>query len=91
MLNFTEDLHTRPYLVTKRRCDWNKTFRLGHFMLHFKTFIMFLFVYMTTKASNARLFEEHEISLKTDNWIYIGRNNNEENGILRKDKSRDAV
>ena len=40
----------RPYMVTKRRCVWNKTFLLGHFMLHF---IMFLIRQMTTKASNA--------------------------------------
>ena len=27
--SFTEELHMRPYMVTKRRCDWNKTFLLG--------------------------------------------------------------
>ena len=26
VLNFTEELHTRPYMVTKRRCVWNTTF-----------------------------------------------------------------
>ena len=36
-------------MVTKRRCVWDKTFPLGHFMLHF---IMFLIHQMTTKASN---------------------------------------
>ena len=33
---------TRPHMVTKRRCVWNKTFPLGHFVLHFTTLIMFL-------------------------------------------------
>ena len=40
---FTEELHMRPYMITKRRCVFNKTFllgpyMLGHFMLHFTTF-----------------------------------------------------
>ena len=53
MLNFTEELHTRPYMVTKRRCVWNKTFPLSHLILHFTTFIMFLYIHeMTTKAHN---------------------------------------
>ena len=40
----------RSSVITKR-CVWNKTFPLGHFMLHFTTCIMFLRE-MTTKASN---------------------------------------
>ena len=39
-LNVTEELHTRPYMVTERRC-LDKTFPLGHIMLHF---IMFLYM-----------------------------------------------
>ena len=31
------------YMVMKRTCVWNKTFLLGQFMLHFTTFIMFLY------------------------------------------------
>ena len=27
MLNFTEELHIRPYMVTKRRRVWNKYIR----------------------------------------------------------------
>ena len=51
--SFTEELHTRPYMVIKRTCVWNKTFALGHFMLHFITFIMFLYIReITVKASN---------------------------------------
>ena len=63
ILNFTEELHT-PYtcMVTKRRCVWNKTFPLGHFMLYFTIFIMFLYIReMTTKASNVH---EHFFTLK---------------------------
>ena len=44
-----------PYMVIKRRCDWNKTFPLGQFMPHLTTFIMFIYIYicqMTTKAMN---------------------------------------
>ena len=40
--SFNKELHIRPYMVTKRRYVWNKTFPLGHFMLYFTTFIMFL-------------------------------------------------
>ena len=38
--SFTEELHTRPCMVTKRRRVWNKTCCMGqgHFMLHFTTF-----------------------------------------------------
>ena len=43
-------------MVIKRRCVWNKTFPFGQFMLHFTTFIMFLYIReMTTKASNELL------------------------------------
>ena len=35
---FVKKLHMRPYMVTKRRSVSNKTFPLGHFMLHFTTF-----------------------------------------------------
>ena len=52
----SEELHTRPYMVTKRRCVWIKTFPLGHFLLHYKAFIMFLYIReITTKASNDSL------------------------------------
>ena len=51
-LRVTEELHRRPYMVTKRSCVWNKTFPLGYCMLHL---IMFLYQ-MTTKASNVLHF-----------------------------------
>ena len=63
VLNFTKELHTRPYMVTKR-CDWHKTFPLGHFMIHFTTF-MFLCFYvceMMTKASNETFLHDHMVS-----------------------------
>ena len=36
--SLTGKSHTRPYMVTKRTHVWNKTFPLGHFMLHFRAF-----------------------------------------------------
>ena len=27
--SFTEECHMRPYMVSERRCIWNKTFLLG--------------------------------------------------------------
>ena len=41
-----------PYMVIKRRCVCNKIFPLGQFMVHFTTFIMFLYTSNTSKASN---------------------------------------
>ena len=49
----------RPYVVTERRCVWNKTFLLGPIVWNkviscfiSPHFIMFLIREMTTKASN---------------------------------------
>ena len=61
--SFTEELHTRPNMVTKRRCVWNKIFPLGHFMFPFTTFhnVSIYIREMTTKASNGNvkiLFKE---------------------------------
>ena len=58
--SFNEELHMTPHMVTKRRCVWNKTFPLGHFMLHFTTFIMLYMYEMTTKA---RIGEVSEVAL----------------------------
>ena len=38
---FIEELHTRAYMITKRRCVWNKTFLLGHIVLY-----CFVFMHM---------------------------------------------
>ena len=38
ILNFTEELHMRPYMVTKRRCVCNKTFPFGTFHASFHNF-----------------------------------------------------
>ena len=59
---FTEERHARPYMVTQRRCVWNKTFLLGPIVCNMviscilPLFIMFLCVHQIpatpTKASN---------------------------------------
>ena len=66
MKSFTEELHMRPYMVTKK-CVLNKTFPLGQFMLHFTIFyvsIQCFYIYeMITKKLVMAIFAQQETIL----------------------------
>ena len=44
--SFNEELHTRPYMVIKRTCHWNKTFGIGSFHTSFHNFHNVLYMYV---------------------------------------------
>ena len=71
-----------PYMVIKIRCVWNKTFPLGQFMLHFTTFIMFLYTY-TLPCCHA--FQVSEF--RSFGWMEIVRASRMVRGRLRLSRS----
>ena len=71
--SFTEEFHTRPYMVTKRRCVWNKTLLLGPTVWNkaisffISPFIHNVSLYeMPTKASNKRNQKD-----KVLKWLHV--------------------